>query len=73
MRLILVLITALVIGFLLEKQLNTQAEIDSAAKGSENSVVPKPPRNKEDLQKLRKDLNILIQDSAEKRAKSIER
>lgn len=73
MRLILVLITALVVGFLLEKQLNTQAEIDTASKDSENSVVPKPPSNKEDLLKLRKDLNNLIQDSAENRAQSIER
>lgn len=73
MRLILVLITALVIGFLLEKQLNAQKEIDTASESAENSVVPKAPKNKDDLQKLRKDLNNLIQDSADKRAKSIER
>ncbi len=71
MRLILLLITAVVIGFLLEKQLGSNST-DSEIGYSENNVLPKPPKNKQDLQNLKKDLNQLMQDTKDKRAKNIE-
>jgi len=72
MRLVLLLISALVIGFLLEKQLNISSS-DSNAKifssMTENVAIPK---SQEDIQKLRKDLNNLMQDTSDKTNKRIE-
>jgi uncharacterized membrane protein YraQ (UPF0718 family) len=72
MRLVLLLITAVIIGFLLEKQLNTSSS-DSSTKAysgiPENGAAPK---SQQDIQKLRKDLNKLMRDTADKRAESTE-
>jgi uncharacterized membrane protein YraQ (UPF0718 family) len=70
MRLILLLITAVIIGFLLEKQLGSNST-ESEIGHSENNVVPKPPRNKQDLQNLKKDLNQLMLDTKDKKAENI--
>lgn len=72
MRLVLLLIAVVVIGFLMDKQLNTTESNASPNSSISNSATPKPPRNSEDLLKLKKDLNQLMQDTADKRAKSIE-
>jgi uncharacterized membrane protein YraQ (UPF0718 family) len=75
MRLFLLLITAVIIGFLLEKQLNTSSSDSNTEAYSgipENGAVPNAPKSQQDIQKLRKDLNKLMQDTADKRAGSTE-
>ncbi len=67
MRLILLLVAVLFVGFLLEKQLNTGSP-DTAIENTTGDSAVQAPKNKEDLQNLRKDLNKLMQDSANKRA-----
>jgi len=66
MRLILLLIAVVFIGFLLEKQFNTSSPASSKKDATDSAT--QAPKNKEDLQNLRKDLNKLMQDSANKRA-----
>lgn len=75
MRLVLLLITAVIIGFLLEKQLNTSSSNSNTEGYSgipENGAVPNAPKSREDIQNLRKDLNKLMQNAADKRAESTE-
>jgi uncharacterized membrane protein YraQ (UPF0718 family) len=75
MRLVLLLITALIIGFLLEKQLNTSSSDSNTETYSgipENGAVPNAPKSREDIQNLRKDLNNLMQNTTDKRNDSIE-
>jgi len=71
MRLILLLVAVLFAGFLLEKQLNTGSS-DTRIENTTGDSAVQAPKNKEDLQNLRKDLNKLMQDSADKRAGSAE-
>ena len=71
MRLILLLVAVLFAGFLLEKQLNTGSS-DTRIENTTGDSALQAPKNKEDLQNLRKDLNKLMQDSADKRAGSAE-
>lgn len=74
MRLVLLLIIALIIGFLLEKQLNTSSSDSNAESYSgipENGAVPNAPKSREDIQKLRGDLNKLMLDVANERDDSI--
>jgi len=71
MRLILLLVAVLFVGFLLEKQLNTGSS-DTRIENTTGDSAVQAPKNKEDLQNLRKDLNKLMQDSADKRAGSAE-
>jgi uncharacterized protein (UPF0333 family) len=75
MRLILLLISVIFVGFLLEKQFNSSvsdSEIEASSSNTENNVVPKAPQNQKDLLKLKNDLNNLILESADKRSKSID-
>ncbi len=75
MRLILLLFSVIFIGFLLEKQFNTSvsnSEIENSSSNAVNNVVPKTPQDQKDLLKLKSDLNNLMQDSADKRSKSID-
>lgn len=72
MRLILLLITVVVVGFLLDKQLNTNSTNSNIEASSDNSVVPKPPTNKKEILKLKDDLNQLMLDTADKRSERIE-
>ncbi|CCK76006.1 MAG: hypothetical protein KBT75_05100 [Oleispira antarctica] len=72
MRLVLLLITALLIGFLLEKQLNARSS-DSNTKPysgiTEEGVAPSPPKSQQDIKKLREDLNNLMLDTTDKEEK----
>jgi uncharacterized membrane protein YraQ (UPF0718 family) len=69
MRLVLLLITALIIGFLLEKQLNTSS-LDSNTETysgiPENGSVPVAPKSREDIHNIRKDLNNLMRATVDK-------
>ena len=69
MRLILLLVAVLFVGFLLEKQLNTGSS-DTGIENTTGDSAVQAPKNKEDLQNLRKDLNKLMQDTADRRAES---
>ena len=71
MRLILLLVAVLFIGFLLEKQFNAGSSEPDIENTTGDSAA-QAPKNKEDLQNLRKDLNKLMQDTADKRAGSTE-
>ena len=71
MRLILLLVAVLLIGFLLEKQLNTGSS-DTGIENTTSDSAVQAPKNKADLQNLKKDLNKLLQGSANKRAGSTE-
>ena len=71
MRLILLLIAVVFIGFLLEKQFNADS-VDSSIESTTGNSAVQAPKNKEDLQNLRKDLNKLMQDTVDKRAGSAE-
>jgi hypothetical protein len=71
MRLILLLVAVLFVGFLLEKQFNTGSS-DTSFENSTGDSAVQAPKNKEDLQNLKKDLNKLMQNTADKRAGSAE-
>jgi uncharacterized membrane protein YraQ (UPF0718 family) len=75
MRLVLLLITALIIGFLLEKQLNTSSSGSNTETYSgipENGAVPNAPKSQKEIKNLREDLNNLVLDNADKRNEHIE-
>lgn len=75
MKLILLLIALLIVGLLVNKQLSSSApstRYDGVA-GSEDVTVPKIPTVPEGVHKFEKDMNELIMDSADKRAKQLEK
>ncbi|MEH6448885.1 MAG: hypothetical protein V7765_09460 [Oleispira sp.] len=59
-------------GFLLDKQLNTNSSNSNIETSSDNSVVPTPPRNQQEILELKEDLNQLMLDTADKRSERIE-
>lgn len=74
MRLIILLIAVIFVGFLLEKQFNTNnsdSNIETYSGITKDGAVA-APKSQKDIQKLRKDLNGLLQDSADRQSKSIE-
>jgi hypothetical protein len=73
MRLILLLITVVIVGFLLDKNINTDSsDTEYSLDKIENGIVPEPPRNQKEVLKLKQDINKLMLDTADKRSKSIE-
>lgn len=75
MRLIILLVSVVFVGFLLEKQFNpstSNSDIEASSNNTENNVVPTPPKNQKDLLKLKNDLNNLMLNTADKRSKSID-
>ena len=75
MRLILLLISVVFIGFILEKQFNSSSEntgAEASSNAAEQSTLTRTPKNQQDLIKLKNGLNDLMLDSADKRAKRID-
>jgi hypothetical protein len=75
MRLILLLISVVFIGFILEKQFNSSSEntdAEASTNAAEQSALTRTPKNQQDLIKLKSGLNNLIIESADKRSKSID-
>ncbi len=75
MRLIVLVIVLALIGFLVNKQLNSssaQKQLESAI-GEQGIDVPKVPSSPEDLKKFEKDLNNFVKNDAKRRAKELEK
>jgi len=73
MRLISLLIAFLIIGFLVNKQLNSSSsstEYDGII-NNENITTP-PPTSPKDVKKFEKEINDFMLDAADQRAKEIE-
>jgi hypothetical protein len=74
MKLILLLIALLIVGLLVNKQLNSSSPNTryGDVADSEDVIVPKIPVVPEDVPKFEKEMKDFIMDSADKRAKKIE-
>lgn len=75
MRIIVILLALLAVGFLISRQLDTgsgsTAEIEKAAEGA-GMDVPRVPSRPQDVQGFEQDMNKFMNDAAAERAKQIE-
>ncbi|MYM64894.1 hypothetical protein [Pseudomaricurvus sp. HS19] len=69
MRILALLVTLLIIGFLVTKQLNTPATVGGDEAGIPHSAVPD---SKEDLDNLQDNLDNLLEQSTQQRLESVE-
>jgi len=74
MKLISLLVALLLIGLLIAKQLKPNSSSNDIENilGSEKFTTPKVPTSPQELQAFENDINKLIQDSADKRARELE-
>jgi len=74
MKLISLLISLLLVGFLVMQQLNSSSSVDKSIEGLDTGSVdvPKLPTSPEGVSKFEKDINSYIQDNADKRSQELE-
>lgn len=72
MRFLSLIITLLIIGVLIYKQLGTESPEPGQAVNSSNSDVPKVPTNPGEVREFEKDINAFVLENAEETAKKIE-
>ena len=74
MKLISLLISLLLVGFLVMQQLNSSSSVDKSIGGldTESVDIPKVPTSLQGVSKFEKDINSYIQDNADKRAQELE-
>jgi len=74
MKLISLLIALLIIGFLVQKQLDSSSSSTEYEDimSHENITVPKVPSAPKEVQKFEKDINNFMLDTADQRTKEIE-
>lgn len=74
MKLILLLAALLIVGLLVNQQLNqgTAADAERAAEASGGSQVPEVPTKPEDVPQFEKDMNSFMEDEAAKQQKQLD-
>ena len=74
MKLISLLIALLIIGFLVNKQLNSSSSLKEHDDISDNKNIstPKVPTSPKDVKKFEKEMNDFMQDAAAQKAKRME-
>ena len=74
MRIILLLLTLLIVGFLVKTQLDSSSLPIGyeGVTGSEGKAHPNIPSSPKDIKKFEQDINDFILDSADKRSKELE-
>lgn len=74
MKLILLLAALLIVGLLVNQQLNqgTAADADRASEAYGSSHVPEVPTKPEDVPQFEKDMNTFMEDEAAKQQKQLD-
>ena len=71
MKFISLIITILIIGFIVKKQMNSSTVTKDAINNGNDFTTPKIPTAPEDVQKFREDINELMQNTKDKRDEEI--
>ena len=72
MKFISLIITVLIIGFIVKKQMNSNT-VNKDAISHDSISVPKVPATPENVQKFKKDMNQFMKNSADKRDEEIDK